>query len=71
MVDAVNVDRFYRDVLWELGEHAQRGGTAFGAAAVVKRVAQSHGVDVRGVPLPRPTREERERLAWQRQESGQ
>ena len=52
---------FYRELLFQLGEHAQRGGTAYGAAAVAKRVALEFGV--RGaayLPLPRPTRLERE-----------
>lgn len=53
--DALLVD-FYRDVLHALGEHARTGGTAFGAAAVVKRLAVDRGLDVQRLPLPRPTR---------------
>jgi hypothetical protein len=68
----VDVERFYRDLVWELGEFAQGGGTAFGAAAVVKRVAKAYGLVVADrVPLPRPTRAEREQLAWKRQEARQ
>ena len=37
---------FYRDLMYELGEHAQRGGTAYGAAAVLKRVALAYGLAV-------------------------
>ena len=55
----VDVDSFYRDVLWELGLLAERGGSAVGAAAVVKRVALAHGLAVAAhVPLPRLTRAE-------------
>jgi hypothetical protein len=52
---------FLRELLFELGEHARRGGTAYGAAVVAKRVALTYGV-VRAdrVRLPRPTRLERE-----------
>src|SRR4051812_5607054 len=38
-VSVVDVDRLYSDLLWELGELARAGGSAVGAAAVVKRVA--------------------------------
>jgi hypothetical protein len=52
---------FYRDLMYELGEHAQRGGTAYGAGAVLKRVALAHGLAVaEHTPLVRPTRAERE-----------
>jgi hypothetical protein len=52
---------FYRELLFRLGEHAQRGGTAYGAAAVAKRVALEFGVGgAEHLPLPRPTRFERE-----------
>jgi len=55
---------FYRELLFQLGEHAQRGGTAYGAAAVAKRVAVAYGVDgAVHLPLPRPTRLEREAVA--------
>ena len=66
-----SVRAFYRDLLFELGEHAQRGGTAFGAAVVAKRVALAHGLAVaESVPLPRPTRAERDELAWLARSSG-
>lgn len=58
--EVVDVGQFYSDLLYELGEHAARGGTAYGAAAVAKRVALAHGVEKADVvPLPRPTRAER------------
>lgn len=61
MVGLFDVERFYRDVLHALGEHAQRGGTAWGAASVVKRVGREHGVvSAEYTPLPRPSRAERE-----------
>ena len=59
---------FYRDLMYEFGEHAQRGGTAYGAAAVLKRVALAHGLAVaEHTPVVRPTRAERETVrdaAW-------
>ena len=55
---------FYRDLMYELGEHAQRGGTACGAAAVLKRVALAYDLVVaEHTPLVRPTRAEREEMA--------
>ena len=67
MVDSFNVDRFYRDILHALSEHAQRGGTAWGAPVVVKRVGRDYGLAVaEQAPLPRPTRAEREQAAWER-----
>jgi hypothetical protein len=58
-VASVDIDAFYRDVLYELGLLAQRGGSAVGSAAVVKRVAVAHGLAVAGlVPLPRLNRAE-------------
>jgi len=55
---------FYRDLMYELGEHAQRGGTAYGAAAVLKRVARAYDLVVaEHTPLVRPTRAEREEMA--------
>lgn len=64
------LDAFYRDLIWELGEHARKGGTAIGAAAVVKRVGVAHGIAAAGrVPLPRWSRSEFEALkasAWER-----
>ena len=65
------LDRFYRDVLHELGEHARVGGTAVGAAAVVKRVARGHGLEIADrLPLPRLTRAEREQIAWDARREG-
>jgi hypothetical protein len=60
------LERFYLDVLWELGEFIRRPkATAVGAAVVVKRVAKAHGIKVADrFPLPRLTREEREEQAW-------
>jgi hypothetical protein len=59
VVSDVDVDRLYRDVLYELGLLAQRGGSAVGAAAVVKRVALAHGVaSAEYSPLPRLNRAE-------------
>lgn len=57
-----NLDRFYADLLHELGEFARRStATAIGAAVVVKRVAQAHGVKMADrLPLPRFSRAERE-----------
>lgn len=67
MVGSFDVNQFYSDVLDAIGEHALRGGTAFGAAAVVKRVAKGHGLAAaESTPLPRPTRAERLDLAWDR-----
>lgn len=62
------LDAFYRDLLWELGEFARRpSATAIGAAAVVKRVAKAHGIEVADrLPLPRFTRAERESRASER-----
>ena len=57
------LEAFVRDAVYELGEHARRGGTAYGAAVVLRRVGRGHGVpDSAGIPLPRPTRAERRRL---------
>jgi hypothetical protein len=65
------VGKFYRDVLWALGEHARTGGTAQGAAAVVRRVAREYGVrEADSTPLPRLTRAEREDLAWRQRGEG-
>jgi hypothetical protein len=59
------LERFYRDVLYELGEFARRpSATAIGAAVVVKRVARAHGLEIADlVPLPRFSRGEREERA--------
>jgi hypothetical protein len=56
------LEKFYRDVLWEVGQHAYRGGTAVGAGAVVKRVGVAWGLDVLRIPLPRLSRRQREEL---------
>jgi len=70
MVGSFDVNRFYKDLLHALDEHAHRGGTGFGAAAVVKRVAKAYGLSVADhVPLPRPSRAVREELAWMRKQS--
>jgi hypothetical protein len=59
------LEAFYRDVLHELGEFARRpSATAIGAAAVVKRVANAHGLEIADrLPLPRFNRAEREERA--------
>lgn len=57
MPNIVDVDRFYHDLLEELAAHARRGGTAIGAAVVVRRVATEHGVSAASrLPLPRLSR---------------
>lgn len=71
VVGSFDVERFYSDVLDAIGSHALNGGTAFGAAAVVKRVAREYGLAVaERMPLPRPTRAERDDLAWERGKRG-
>lgn len=56
---------FLRELIYQLGEHARRGGTAYGAAVVAKRVGVAHGLsEARDMHLPRPTRAEREDAAW-------
>jgi hypothetical protein len=70
MVGPFDPYRFYRDLLHELETHALRGGTAFGFAVVMKRVALSHDLCVESHPLPRPSREERAELAWNRRQRG-
>ena len=60
------LEAFVRDAVYELGEHARRGGTAYGAAVVLRRVGREHGVaDSAGIPLPRPTRAERDATRWE------
>jgi hypothetical protein len=60
---SVDVDRFYSDLLWELGELARAGGSAVGAGAVAKRVALAHGIEsARHLSVPRLNRAEREDL---------
>jgi hypothetical protein len=59
------LEAFLRAAVYELGEHARRGGTAYGAAVVLRRVGQEHGVACADrIPLPRPTRAEREATRW-------
>jgi hypothetical protein len=62
LVPLVEVEQFYRDMLSALGEHAQRPrATAQGAAAVAKRVAREHGLEIaERLPLPRLTRAEQD-----------
>jgi len=66
----VDAAAFYRDLLFELGEHARRrGATAYGAAVVAKRGAVAHGLAEAGrLPLPRPTRAELVDAAWEARE---
>lgn len=62
-MSAIDVDRLYGDILDALGALARRGGTAIGAAAVVKRVALTHGVPAaERLAVPRLTRWEQEEL---------
>lgn len=61
------LDALYRDLLWVLEDLVDRGGTAEGAARVLKAVAKRHGVRSADSPLPRPSRRTRERLAVERQ----
>ena len=56
-------EAFYRDLVSALGMHALCGGTAVGAAAVTKRVAEAHGIDTSGVRMPRMSRAERQGVA--------
>lgn len=65
---SAELEAFYRDLLWELGEFARRkSATAVGASIVVKRVALAHGIEVaERLPLPRLTRKEFEGLTWDR-----
>ncbi|HET6964016.1 MAG TPA: hypothetical protein VFH58_04535 [Acidimicrobiales bacterium] len=59
----VSLERFYRDVLDALGAHARTGGTAVGAAVVVRRIAREHGLAMaERLPLPRLTRAEEAEL---------
>jgi hypothetical protein len=52
---------FYSDLMWELGILVRRSGTAEGAARLAKELAGRHQVpDAHRVPLPRPTRMERD-----------
>src|SRR5207248_7650882 len=57
--------QFYKDLIWALDEHARKGRTAIGAAAVAKRVARPYlGEAVERVPLPRWNRSELAARAW-------
>ena len=63
VVDSTELlERFYRDLLHELGEFARRRtATAVGAAVVAKRVAVAYGIEAANrLPLPRLSRVERE-----------
>jgi hypothetical protein len=60
----VPAEAFYRDLVSALGMHALCGGTAVGAAAVTKRIAEAHGIDTSGVRMPRMSRAERKAVAW-------
>ena len=56
-VSEIDIDAFYANALHELGLLAHRGGSAVGAAAVLKRVALAYGVPAaERIPLPRLTR---------------
>jgi hypothetical protein len=60
------LEAFLRAAVYELGEHARRGGTAYGAAVVLRRVGREHGVAYADrIPLPRPTRLEAESARWE------
>lgn len=64
------LSRFYADALWALGELVHAGGTAEGAARVLKDVAERHGVtEAMRMGLPRPSRASRQRWAQQRRGS--
>jgi hypothetical protein len=67
------LERFYRDLLYELGEFAQRrSATAVGAAMVAKRVAVAYGLEAAArLPLPRLSRAEREGMADENWRLGQ
>jgi hypothetical protein len=54
------LSRFYGDLVDDLGELVARGGTAEGAARIIKEVAGRHRINVNHRPLPRPTRAERQ-----------
>lgn len=59
------LERFYADLLFEVGLHARTGGTAEGVGVVVKRVGLAHNVEgAATIPLPRLTRAERETTTW-------
>jgi predicted amidophosphoribosyltransferase len=61
MAGAEAVERFYREAMWALDDLVHDGGTAEGAARVLKRVGVDNGVAAAdAMALPRPTRAERE-----------
>jgi hypothetical protein len=59
LIDAA-LGRFYSDALWDIGNLGRIGGTAEGAARVLKEVAGRHRISLASrLPLPRRTRAER------------
>jgi hypothetical protein len=65
------LEAFLRAAVYELGEHARRGGTVYGAAVVLRRVGREHGVaSADRIPLPRPTRLEAESARWEASSRG-
>ena len=67
------LERFYRDLLYELGEFShRRTATAIGAAVVAKRVAVAYGIEAAArLPLPRLSRAEREGMTDENWRLGQ
>jgi hypothetical protein len=63
VVELDAVDRFVVEELHDLEPLVFRGGTAEGACRVLAGTARRWGCPM-SVPLPRPTRAERERNAW-------
>jgi hypothetical protein len=64
---SVDGEKLYKEIFWALEDHARAGGTAYGAAAVVKRVGKAQGVEAAEViPVFRPSRAELADAAWQR-----
>lgn len=58
---------FYRALMWELHDLVNAGGTAEGAARVLKGVGEAHQVSAaRRISLPRPPRGVRARREWDR-----
>jgi len=57
------MEALWRDMLYALEQLVDQGGTAEGAARVLKGVAVRHNVPGAQNPLPRPSRATRERLA--------
>jgi hypothetical protein len=59
------LELFYADLMYELGAHAQKGGTAVGAGAVLKRIGLLHEIPCASrMPLPRLTRKEQGAATW-------